>query len=251
MIDAEDYFSRSIMLYGRTGFERLKMSSAIVLGLGGVGSYVAEALARGGVGTLRLVDCDIVKPTDINRQIIALTTNIGEKKVTAAAARLQAINPSMRIDIRDAFFHEDTAQELLGDNPDFVVDAIDSLNPKAELISQCILRSLPVISALGAAGKTDPMKVRFGTLRNTQICPLARALRKYLNNRNVPTDIPVVYSVERPVPAHPEGPRSIPETGGTYIRGRKRQSLPSLPTIPGIFGLIAANYVILELVKGK
>ncbi|MEN6615871.1 MAG: tRNA threonylcarbamoyladenosine dehydratase [Syntrophorhabdus sp.] len=251
MIDIEEYFSRSIMLYGLPGFQRVQGSTVVVLGLGGVGSYAVEALARGGVGTLRLVDCDIIKPTDINRQLLALATNTGQKKVEAAASRLRSINPAIRLEIHDAFFHEDTAEELLGGNPDFIVDAIDSLNPKAELIAQCIRRQLPVVSALGAAGKTDPAMVRFGTLRKTEICPLARALRKYLNNRHVPADIPVVYSLERPVSPHPDGPRSIPETGGTYVRGRQRQSLPSLPTIPAIFGLIAANYVVLELAKEK
>lgn len=249
MTKAELYFSRSIMLYGREGFERLQESSVAVVGMGGVGSYAAEALCRAGLGNLRIIDCDIIKPTDINRQVIALATNTGERKTDAAAARLTQINPVVHLDVRYAFFHEDTADELLGGRCDFMIDAIDSMNPKAELISQCIRRSLPIISALGAAGRTDPMKVRIDTLGNTEVCPLARTLRRYLRGRGVMTDIPVVYSTEKPVEPHPEGPSSTEETSGTYIRGRARQSLPSLPTLPAIFGLIAANYVILELLK--
>lgn len=249
MTATEDYFSRSIMLYGRRGFEVLQGCTVAVVGLGGVGSYAAEALCRGGVGGIRLIDCDVIKPSDVNRQVIALTTNAGERKVDAALSRLERINPHARLDGRHAFFHQDTANDLLGPPVDFVVDAIDSMNPKAELVSQCVGRSLAVISALGAAGKTDPMKVRLGLLGKTEVCPLARALRRYLRNRKTTTDIPVVYSTEKPLQPHPDGPPPLHETSGTYVRGRARQSLPTLPTIPAIFGLIAANYVILELLK--
>lgn len=249
MTATEEYFSRSIMLYGREGFERLQKSTVIVVGLGGVGSYAAEALCRAGIGALKIIDCDIIKPTDVNRQVIALATNTGERKVDASAARLKQINPAISIDARYAFFHGDTADELLGEDRDFVIDAIDSMNPKAELISQCVRRSLPVISALGAAGKTDPMQVRLDTLTNTGVCPLARTLRRYLRGRGITTDIPVVYSTERPVEAHRDGPAPSAEMSGTHTRGRARRSLPSLPALPAIFGLIAANYVILELLK--
>jgi tRNA A37 threonylcarbamoyladenosine dehydratase len=249
MTSSEEYFSRSIMLYGKNGFDLLQESTVAVVGLGGVGSYAAEALCRAGVGGIRLVDCDIIKTTDVNRQVIALVTNAGERKVDAAEGRLRQVNPDARLDGRHVFFHEDTAEDILGGDLAFVIDAIDSMNPKAELISQCVGRSLPVISALGAAGKTDPMKVRLGVLTGTQVCPLARTLRRYLRNRNVTTDIPVVYSTETPLRPHPDGPPACRETSGTYVRGRARESLPSLPTLPAIFGLIAANYVILELIK--
>ena len=245
----EDFFSRSIMLYGRGGFERLQDSTVAVVGLGGVGSYAAEALCRGGIGGIRLVDCDIIKPPDVNRQLIALATNVGERKVDVAKRRLAEINPFMEVDARHEFFHHDTTGELLGGDLDFVIDAIDSMNPKAELVSQCVERALPVICVLGAAGKTDPMSVRIDSLGKTSVCPLARILRRYLRNRKVAMDVPVVYSTEKPVSSHPDGPPAQHETSGTYARGRPRRSLPSLPTIPAIFGLIAANYVILELLK--
>ncbi len=249
MTSPEEYFSRSIMLYGREGFEVLGKSTVAVVGLGGVGSWAAEALCRAGVGGLRLIDCDTVKATDVNRQLIALRTNEGVRKVDAAEERLRQVNPEARLDPRHAFFHHDTADELLGGDIDFVIDAIDSMNPKAELISQCVGRSLPIVSALGAASRTDPMKVRLGLLTETEVCPLARTLRRYLRNRNVTTDIPVVYSTERPIRPHPDGPAASRETTGAHVRGRARESLPSLPTLPAIFGLVAANHVIMELVK--
>lgn len=250
MIAPEEYFSRSIMLYGREGFARLQKSTVLVVGLGGVGSHAAEALCRAGVGSLRIVDCDIIKPTDVNRQIIALAANTGERKVDAASARLKQINPAIRLDARYAFFHADTADELLGERCDFVLDAIDSMNPKAELLSQCVRRSLKVISALGSAGKTDPTKVRIDILKNTEVCPLARTLRRYLRGRGIATDIiPVVYSTEKPAIPREDGPTETSETSGTFIRGRARRTLPSLPTLPAIFGLVAANYIILELLK--
>ncbi len=249
MTTPDAYFSRSIMLYGYEGFDRLQRSTVTVVGMGGVGSQAAEALCRAGIGGLKIIDCDILKPTDVNRQIIALATNTGERKVDAAASRLKEINPAIRLDARYAFFHQDTADELLGDACDFVIDAIDSMNPKAELISQCVRRSLPVISALGAAGRTDPAQVRSGILKNTEVCPLARTLRRYLRSRDITTDIPVVYSTEKPASARGDGPAETSETSGTYVRGRARRSLPSISTLPSIFGLIAANYVIFELLR--
>ena len=131
MTSPEEYFSRSIMLYGREGFEVLGKSTVAVVGLGGVGSWAAEALCRAGVGGLRLIDCDTVKATDVNRQLIALRTNEGVRKVDAAEERLRQVNPEARLDPRHAFFHHDTADELLGGDIDFVIDAIDSMNPKS------------------------------------------------------------------------------------------------------------------------
>lgn len=237
------------MFYGKKGFEKLRGSFVAVIGLGGVGSFAAEVLCRAGIGRMRLVDCDVIKPSDVNRQLIALSSNVNEKKVDAAGRRLREINPDIDLDGRHIFFHHDTAEELLGGGLDFVVDAIDSMNPKAELIRICTEKGLPVISALGAAGRMDPAKVQVATLMRTEVCPLARTLRRYLRKRKVTTDIPVVYSTESPVLPNSDGPAASNETTGTYIRGRARSSLPSLPTIPALFGLIAANYVVEELLK--
>jgi tRNA A37 threonylcarbamoyladenosine dehydratase len=247
---AKDIFLRNLMFYGEAGFERLQQSNVAVVGLGGVGSYAAEALVRAGVGALRIIDCDDIKATDVNRQLIALSTNLDTPKVEAGRSRLLAINPELRLDARREFFHFDTADALIARDLDFVVDAIDSLGPKAALIRHCTERRIRIISALGASCRTDPFAVRLTTLNQTVNCPLARALRRYLRSRKVIADPPVIYSQELPITARDvEGIPQAPESVGAYSRGRKRQALPSIATLPGIFGLMAANYVIFELLK--
>lgn len=241
-------FDRSIMLYGPEGFDRLQNSQVAVIGLGGVGSYAAEALTRAGIGGLRLIDCDVVKASDVNRQLLALATNIGITKVQAAKERLLAINPCLVLDVRHAFFHTDTAHDLVTHGLDFVIDAIDSVGPKGELIRHCTELKIPMISAMGAAGKTDPFLLKVDLLENTTVCTLARAVRRYLRSRNVPTDVPVIYSTERSIT--PKTPARTPvRDQDTYLRGRPRRPLPSLSTIPAMFGLIAAGYVIQQLLQ--
>lgn len=244
----EELFNRSIMMYGGDGFHRLQESLVAVVGLGGVGSYAAEALARAGVGKLRLIDCDVVKASDMNRQLFALTTTVGIAKVQAARERLLTINPALDLDCRHAFFHTDTARDLVTVDLDFVIDAIDSVGPKGELIRHCTELQVPIISAMGAAGKTDPFLVKIDPLENTKTCMLARAVRRYLRGRRASTDIPVVYSTERSL-----GPevkvKPLIEDSDTYLRGRRRRPLPSLSTMPAIFGLMAAGYVIKKLLE--
>lgn len=241
-------FSRSVMLYGNDGFEHLQSSLVAVVGLGGVGSYAAEALTRAGIGKLRLIDCDVIKPSDVNRQLLALSTNIGEAKIEAARKRLLAISPGLILDCRHAFFHSDTANDLIADDLDFVIDAIDSVGPKGELIRHCIERRIPIISTMGAAGKTDPFLLKLDMLENTSVCMLARAVRRYLRSRKVSTNIPVVYSTERSIAPKTQENITV-EDSGTYLRGRRRRPLPSLSTIPAMFGLIAAGYVIDQLLQ--
>lgn len=243
MNDPSEIFARNIMLYGEESFALLQRSLVAVIGLGGVGGYAAETLVRAGLGGIRIVDCDVVKPTDTNRQLIAVASAMGASKAEAMKERLLAINPDLFVDARNAFFHSDTAAGIVTEDLAFVIDAIDSLNPKGELIRRCTDCAVPVISAMGAAGRTDPFKVRIGPLDGTAHCPLARALRRHLRAKGITTDIPVVYSTERPVePADDAAPEL--ETEGTYLRGRRRRSLPSLPTIPAIFGILAAHYVL-------
>lgn len=248
-VDSREICSRSILLYGEEGYERLRESIVVVVGLGGVGSIAAEALVRAGIRKIRLVDCDIIKPTDINRQSIALSTNIGQAKTEAMLERLHSINPDCDVDGQKVFFHKDTADQLIGHDVDFVVDAIDSLNPKTELVQYCVKHTIRIVSSMGAAGRIDPMQIRTALLSETRVCPLARALRRYLKNRGVTLDVPVVYSTEEPYVVYGDGGLVTYETEGTYLRGRPRRSLPSVSTIPAIFGLIAANFVIFSLVK--
>lgn len=244
----EELFSRCIMLCGDEGFDRLQNSLVAVVGLGGVGSYAAEALVRAGIGRLRLIDCDVIKASDINRQLLALSINVGITKVEAARERLLSINPSLALDTRHAFFHTDTAHELITSDLDFVIDAIDSVGPKGELIRHCLELKIPIISTMGAAGKTDPFLVKIDLLENTSACMLARAVRRYLRGRKVSTNIPVVYSTEPSVIPKVDATPAV-EDSGTYLRGRRRRPLPSLSTMPAMFGLIAAAYVIRKLLE--
>lgn len=243
-----ELFNRSIVLYGEEGFRRLQNALVAVVGLGGVGSYAAEALVRAGIGRLRLIDCDVIKASDINRQLLALTTTIGISKVQAATDRLLSINPSLVLDARHAFFHSDTAHDLITGDLDFVIDAIDSVGPKGELIRHCLDLEIPIISTMGAAGKTDPFLVKIDLLENTSACMLARAVRRYLRSRKVSTNIPAVYSTERSILPKGDATPAV-EDSGTYLRGRRRRPLPSLSTMPAMFGLIAAGYVIRRLLE--
>jgi tRNA threonylcarbamoyladenosine dehydratase len=166
--------------------------------------------------------------------------------------RLLEINPCLHLDVRREFFPFDTADALITQDLDFVVDAIDSLGPKAALIWHCAERNIRIISALGASSRTDPFAIRLATLSQTMGCPLARALRRHLRGKNRIADPTVLYSQEPPIIAcQAEGAPQAPESVGAYSRGRKRRALPSISTLPGIIGLMAANYVIFELLKDR
>jgi len=241
---------RTAMLLGSEGVERLRRAFVAVIGLGGVGSYAAEALARAGVGRLRIVDCDVAKATDLNRQLFAVRAGVGRPKVELARERLLSVDPDLTLDARNAFFHADTAPALVTPDLDFVIDAIDGLAPKVELIRHCVARKIPVLSAMGAGGRTDPAAVRIDGINATTVCPLARLVRRKLRGLGVTEDIPVVFSTEPPRAAREAAGEGPVETEGACLRGRPRRAQPSLPTIPGIFGLVAANYVILRIAGG-
>ena len=240
------YFGRTELLLGDDGLRRLQAAQVAIFGLGGVGSFAAEALARSGVGALRLVDFDRVGPSNFNRQLYALRSTVGQPKVAVAGARLREINPDLAIDLREAFFHADTADDLLAAPLDFVIDAIDSLGPKCELLAQCAERGIPVIAAMGAAARTDPLALRYGAIWDTEGCPLARKVRHSLRKRGITAPIPVVYSTEPP--RETIDPEALGEQAEAYYeRGRRRRVLPSMGMLPGIVGLMAANYVALTL----
>ncbi len=240
------YFGRTELLIGADGLQALQAARVAVFGLGGVGSFAVEALARSGVGTLRLVDFDHVGPSNFNRQLYALRSSVGAAKVAVAAARVRDINPEAFIEAHEAFFHADTADVLLAAPLDFVIDAIDSLGPKCELLAQCAARGLPVISAMGAAARTDPAALRLGTVWDTAGCPLARKVRHTLRARGVTAAIPAVYSTEPPRETF--DPAALGEQAEEYLqRGRRRRVLPSMGMLPGIVGLMAANFVVAQL----
>lgn len=235
---------RTQMLLGDEGLSRLQQASVMVIGLGAVGGYALEALARAGIGRLILVDFDAFDETNINRQILALSSTVGQKKTEVARHRVLDINPDCKVEIRETFVNADTLPELLSEPLDFVVDAIDALNPKCCLIEALCQREIPFISSMGAALKSDPSCIKVGALSTSKNCSLAKFIRKRLRKRGLDISrISCVYSDEQV--CLPE--TALQESEAPADNGRVRHILGSLPTITAIFGLTIANQVILKL----
>ena len=262
-----EQFARTELMIGRDALERLRNSCVLIAGLGAVGSYAVEALARSGVGRFRLVDFDVVQPSNINRQLFATWETVGRLKADVAKERIAAINPAAQVDTRQVLINDKTLPTLFADDwstpPDFVVDAIDSLGPKVALIADVTKRRLPLISSMGAALRFDASLVRVGRLTDVSHCPLSAQVRKRLRRFDINTDdVRCVYSpepirdrmraatsgsdgLERVAPAAP-----LDATNVDSPPGRPRNSLGSLSTIVGIFGLVLAHEVVAGLIGG-
>lgn len=247
-------FQRTEALLGSEAMKKLQNSTVMIIGLGAVGGYALEALARSGIGKLILVDFDIIEESNINRQILALSSTIGKSKTAIAKERVLQINPDCLVETKETFVNADTLDSLLQYEPDMVVDAIDALNPKCCLIEELYKRKIPFISSMGAALKTNPVCIKFAKLSNSKNCSLARFIRKRLKKRGVDiSQIDCVFSDEQT--ELPENAVFMDEEStNTEIsagrQGRIRNTLGSLPTITAIFGLTIANQVILKL-SGK
>jgi len=236
-------------MLGDDACERLRESFAVIVGLGAVGGYAVEGLARAGVGRLRLIDFDKVAPSNINRQLLALGSTVGRPKCEVARERILDINPDCSVEIIQSFADADTIPGFLADSPDIVIDAIDALNSKVELIVVARSMGLPIISCLGAALRFDPTAVRVGPLSDVHHCPLGKTVRVRLRRRGVPLDFPCIYSDEplpKPLPLAP--PSDDLADPHIIQRGRARNTLGSLPTVTGMFGLTAANHAIKILI---
>lgn len=243
----EDRLSRTRLLLGDEAMEKLARSTVMVVGCGAVGGFAIEALARSGVGKLILVDFDVVKESNINRQIFALHSTLYQEKAVVARNRIRDISPDIKVEILPVLVNADTIDEVLDRRVDFVIDAIDTLNPKTILIEQLMTRGIPFISSMGAALKTDATKIAIVPMKKTIHCPLAFFVRKRLRKRGVELTFPVVYSCEDvSQKLHLEMP-DAPENE----TGRVRHNMGSLPTITGIFGLLCANYAIEYLREHK
>jgi tRNA A37 threonylcarbamoyladenosine dehydratase len=247
-------FSRTESLVGRSGLDRLRGSRVMICGIGGVGSYAAEALGRAGVGRITLVDFDDICLTNVNRQIHALSSTVGQSKVEAMAARLRDINPDADIVPVKAFFSRDNAEELLTPRPDYVLDAIDHFTAKSALIMVCREHGIPVISSMGAANKLDPTKVHVADIADTRNCRMARSMRKILRKSGIEHGVTVVYSTEEhreldPSTATACGVECICPNRGDQIFScdSRRVILGSISYIPSIFGLTMAGAVINRL----
>ena len=226
----ENQFTRTEMLIGNDAVEKLKQAHIAVFGIGGVGSYVVEALARAGVGNLDLIDNDDVNLTNINRQIIALHSTVGKSKVEVAKARVLDINPRVNVKIYKTFFTPETSQEFDFSKYDYVVDAIDSVAGKIELILKAQEANVPIISCMGTGNKLHPEKFEIADIYKTSVCPLAKVMRTELKKRGV-KKLKVLFSTETPIKQ--EGQR-IPA---------------SISFVPSIAGLIIAGEVVRELIK--
>lgn len=240
------WYARTEQLLGAEPLARLQGARVAVFGLGGVGSYAVEALARAGVGHFRLVDYGAVDPTNINRQLFALHSTVGRKKVDLAAERILDINPDCEVDARPGFLDPDTVDGFLDPRPDIVVDAIDSLNSKVTLLESVHRLGIPVVSSMGAGGRMDASQVRVGDISETVICPLARIVRLRLRRRGVASGIPCVYSVEPAQNTTPYEPTDVGEHHGT---GRPRKPIGTVSYMPALFGLRVAQEVIQKLLE--
>ena len=237
-----EQFRRIELLLGKEKLRRIREGRVTVVGLGAVGSYAVEALARSGVGYLRLVDFDVVQTTNLNRNLLALQSTVGLSKADVARDRVKDINPQCRIEALSCFAAEENIKSLLDNEPQVLIDAIDAVNPKAQMLAAAYRRGIPIVSSMGAALRLDPRRIFAADLMDSKGCPLAVRIRKLLRQEGVGRGIWCVYSDEgRPVES--KKAVGLPEED-VYQRGRPRRQLGSLPTIPGIFGLMVAHYAL-------
>ena len=238
------WFARTEQLLGAEALARLGAARVAVFGLGGVGSFAVEALARAGVGHLRLVDYDCSNATNLNRQLFALTSTLDRPKVEVAAARIRDINPVCAVDPRQAFIDAESVDGLLEPELDLALDAIDSLSSKVLLLAACVRRGVPVLSSMGAGGRVDGAQVRVGDLAETKICPLARMVRQRLGRLGIRSGIRCVYSEE---PARNTLPHDPADAGDHHGTGRRRTPIGTVSYMPALFGLRLAQEAITML----
>ncbi|EGL55954.1 hesA/MoeB/ThiF family protein [Methylophaga aminisulfidivorans MP] len=239
MAHSNPLFERTHILIGDEGIEKLQNSHIFLAGIGGVGSYTAEALARMGVGKMTLVDHDVVSGSNMNRQLVALRSTVDVLKAKVIAERIKDINPDCQVTLITDFLTPESIPTVLSQGYDVVIDAIDSLSSKAALLETAWRNEMTVFASMGAGGKLDPTQVKTGDLMDTSICKLAKHLRGQLRKRGVGRGIQTVYSLEAPLPPLPPEPVS---------RGRARAVNGTVSYMPSIFGLTLAGLVINHII---
>ncbi len=233
-------FSRTALLLGSDAMEKLKHSRVAVFGLGGVGGYVVEALARSGIGALDLIDHDTISPTNINRQLFALHSTIGMDKAEAAKLRVLDINPELTVTVHKTFYGPDTAEQFDFSKYDYIVDAIDTVTAKLALIAQAKAVGTPILCSMGTGNKLDPGKFQIADISKTSVCPLARVMRKECAKRGF-QGVKVLFSTEDPIASSEAGTEELPVG---------RRSLPgSVAFVPSVAGLMIAGEVIKDLIR--
>jgi tRNA A37 threonylcarbamoyladenosine dehydratase len=241
-----NWYARTEQLLGKEGWEALKRARVAVFGLGGVGSYAVEALARAGIGYLRIADFDVVNISNINRQLFALQSTLGKPKVEAARQRILDINPSCEVDGRNCFINAQSIDELLSPALDIVVDAIDSVSSKVSLIHAAREKGYAVVSSMGAGGRTAGAQIHAGDISESFNCPLARMIRKRIHRRGIYEGIRCVYSIEKARNKLPFKNEDVDRAEG---RGRQRTPIGTISYMLGLFGLRVAEEVIAILLK--
>lgn len=231
---------RTIQLLGEEKFNKITQSNILVVGLGGVGAYAAEMIARAGCGRMTIVDADTVNPSNINRQLIALQSTIGKSKADILASRIKDINPAIGLTVISQYIKDEKTAELLDrEKFDYVVDAIDTLSPKVNLIKESLDRHYPIVSSMGAGAKIDPTLIQVSDIGKTHHCPLAHALRKRLHRLGINKGFKAVFS--------PELPRqgAVIECEGEE---NKKSSVGTISYMPAVFGCAVASVVIRDLI---
>lgn len=235
----EDWKQRTRLLLGEEKSERLRQAHVLVVGVGGVGAYAAEMLCRAGVGRLTLVDADTVQPTNINRQLPALHSTLGQPKVEVLAARFRDINPEVELTVLPIFLKDENIPQLLdAARYDFVVDAIDTLAPKCHLIAEALRRRIKIVSSMGAGAKSDITQIRFADIWDTYHCGLSKAVRKRLQKMGIRHKLPVVFSTEQ------VDPKAVLLTDDER---NKKSTCGTVSYMPAVFGCYLAEYVIRRL----
>ncbi len=235
-----DKFKRTELLLGYDSMEKLKNSRVAVFGLGGVGGNAAEALVRAGIGELDIIDCDTVSVSNINRQVFATVSSVGMPKTEAARLRLLDINPELSLTVHDMFFLPENADNIDFSLYDYVVDAIDTVTGKLEIIKRCQNANVPVISSMGTGNKLDPTLFEVTDIYKTSVCPLAKVMRKLCKENNI-KKLKVLYSKELPI--------KIESNTGEEGLLKKRQTPGSISFVPPVAGLIIAGEVIKDIIK--
>ncbi|MCP3741189.1 tRNA threonylcarbamoyladenosine dehydratase [Rossellomorea sp. BNER] len=238
-------FSRNELAIGKEGLDLLKNSTVAVLGIGGVGSFAAEALARSGVGRLILVDKDDVDITNVNRQLIALLSTVGQPKADLMKDRIKDINPECEVISLKMFYTEETYEQFFKLGLDFVVDASDTISYKIHLMKECIQRNIPLISSMGAANKTDPTRFKIEDISKTHTDPIAKVIRTRLKKEGIRKGVNVIFSDESPIVIREDIRKQV---GNDEAEIRKAKMPPSSNAyVPSVAGLIAASHVVNKL----
>lgn len=245
-------FSRTEILIGKSALEKLNQSTVIIFGIGGVGSFTVEALARAGVGKLILVDYDEICLTNINRQLHALHSTIGQAKVDVMKQRVLEINPQAKVEGFKEFFSAENAESFLGQNPDYVIDAIDTVSSKVSLVKECLERRIPLISSMGAGNRLSAENYKIADISKTSGDPLAKAMRKLLRKEGITKGVKVVYSPDlplSPLPSEADCHTNCICPGGDAHCAVKRQIPGSVSFVPSVVGLLMAGHVVNDLIK--